>query len=227
MKKIVTTAIVLSLVIGCIPTFGNNSVHAATAPDPSQNFIIAPDTVKVNQKFTLALKGHNDTMVGRNNGDEKFVPYSWSIQNSTPYRYGFAPVIFNDETFKPYSVKTSISKPGKYKIDATFNYTVYRSISGIWYWNQNLLKKYNKSKEINVQGKVKFNPNKGKLKKSKKAKYVNHKGKIGKLPKPTRKGYKFQGWYAKKNGKGKKIKASTKVNFSKASKTYYAKWKKK
>ena len=85
-----------------------------------------------------------------------------------------------------------------------------------------------------VQYKVTFNGNKGKMKvkvKNKKKKknvkkYVITKtknSKIGKLIKPTRKGYKFKGWYTKKKG-GKKIKASTKVT---KKMTVYARWKKK
>ena len=77
---------------------------------------------------------------------------------------------------------------------------------------------------ITVLGKVKFNANKGKVKSS--SKWIKQKAKVGKLPKPTRKGYKFKGWYTKKKG-GKKISSSTKVSFTGASKTYYAHWKKK
>ena len=77
---------------------------------------------------------------------------------------------------------------------------------------------------ITVLGKVKFNGNKGKVKKS--TKWIKQKSKVGTLPKPTRKGYKFKGWFTKKSG-GKKISKSTKVTFTKSTKTYYAHWKKK
>jgi uncharacterized repeat protein (TIGR02543 family) len=76
-----------------------------------------------------------------------------------------------------------------------------------------------------VKVKVTFDANKGKV--AKKAKYtvLKIKGdKLGKLKKPTRKGYKFKGWYTKKKG-GKKISSSTKVPG--ASVKYYAQWKKK
>lgn len=75
-----------------------------------------------------------------------------------------------------------------------------------------------------VQYKVTFNGNKGKIKK-KKTQVVSKAANatVGKLPKPTRKGYKFKGWYNKKKG-GKKIKASAKVT---KNITYYAQWKKK
>lgn len=75
-----------------------------------------------------------------------------------------------------------------------------------------------------VQFKVTFNGNKGKIKKKKTQVVMKVQNTtVGKLPKPTRKGYKFKGWYTKKK-KGKKIKASAKVT---KNITYYAQWKKK
>lgn len=76
---------------------------------------------------------------------------------------------------------------------------------------------------INVLGQVKFNANKGKVKTS--YKWISQNAKVGKLPKPTRKGYKFKGWYTKKSG-GKKITKTTKVKFTNSYKTYYAHWSK-
>lgn len=73
---------------------------------------------------------------------------------------------------------------------------------------------------------VKFNVNKGKkLKKAKASKQVTYAAKYGKLVTPTRKGYKFTGWYTKKKG-GKKISARSKVTVTKNT-TLYAHWKKK
>ena len=66
---------------------------------------------------------------------------------------------------------------------------------------------------------IKLKPNKGKLKKRTKKVYKN--GTYGKLPKPTRKGYKFKGWYTKKS-KGKKVTSKTKVS----KRVLYAHWKK-
>jgi uncharacterized repeat protein (TIGR02543 family) len=72
-----------------------------------------------------------------------------------------------------------------------------------------------KSKQL-----VKFNANKGKVKTKKKTVIYNNK--YGKLPAPTRKGYKFKGWYTKKSG-GSKITKSLKVKIEKTT-TLYAHW---
>jgi uncharacterized repeat protein (TIGR02543 family) len=54
-------------------------------------------------------------------------------------------------------------------------------------------------------------------------KIVENKKAVSKLLKPTKKGYKFRGWYTKKKG-GKKISKKTKI---KRNVTYYAHWKKR
>lgn len=71
--------------------------------------------------------------------------------------------------------------------------------------------------------KITFKANGGKV--SKKTKSVKYRKKYGKLPTATRAGYKFDGWYTKKNG-GKKVTAKTKVKRSTKHKLY-AHWKKK
>lgn len=73
-----------------------------------------------------------------------------------------------------------------------------------------------KAKKISV----KFNPNGGKVKKTKKV--VTFDKKYGSLPKPTRKGYKFQGWHSKKSG-GTKLTKSSVVKYV-SNKTLYARW---
>jgi uncharacterized repeat protein (TIGR02543 family) len=72
--------------------------------------------------------------------------------------------------------------------------------------------------------KLTFDPSKGKLK-GQKYKTVTYGAKYGKLPTPTRKGYKFTGWYTKAGG-GKKITANDKVAIKKNTKIY-AHWKKR
>jgi uncharacterized repeat protein (TIGR02543 family) len=72
--------------------------------------------------------------------------------------------------------------------------------------------------------KLTFALNKGKLK-GKNYKTVAYDAKYGKLPTPTRKGYKFAGWYTKPKG-GKKITATSKVQLLKNTKVY-AQWQKK
>ena len=73
--------------------------------------------------------------------------------------------------------------------------------------------------------KLSFNANKGKIDKKKTVTINNTFGKSIKLSKnPTRKGYKFKGWYTKKTG-GIKITRRSKVPA--INKIYYAQWKKK
>ncbi|MCR5474267.1 MAG: InlB B-repeat-containing protein [Lachnospiraceae bacterium] len=72
--------------------------------------------------------------------------------------------------------------------------------------------------------KIKYHLNKGTNSRMNPGQYTASAGKI-KLYKPTRKGYKFVGWYSNKKFKGKKItsiKASKKKNVN-----LYARWKKK
>ena len=68
--------------------------------------------------------------------------------------------------------------------------------------------------------KITFNANGGSVKT--KSKNVNTYSTYGTLPTPTRKGYKFTGWYTAKSG-GTKIVASTATNNTKA-RTLYARW---
>ncbi|MDR2163422.1 MAG: InlB B-repeat-containing protein [Clostridiales Family XIII bacterium] len=70
---------------------------------------------------------------------------------------------------------------------------------------------------------VKFNANGGKV--STKSLKLYSGAKYGKLPAPTRKGYKFKGWYTKKSG-GVKISAGSTVKIKKAA-TLYARWSRK
>ncbi len=68
--------------------------------------------------------------------------------------------------------------------------------------------------------KITFNANGGKV--STESKKITKGSQIGSLPKPTRKGYKFKGWYTKKtNG----TKVTTSKTFSKKT-TLYAQWSK-
>jgi uncharacterized repeat protein (TIGR02543 family) len=71
--------------------------------------------------------------------------------------------------------------------------------------------------------KVTFNANGGKVKT--KSKTVTFGKKYGKLPSPTKKNYKFKGWYTKKKG-GSKITSKSNVKIVKKT-TLYAQWKKK
>jgi uncharacterized repeat protein (TIGR02543 family) len=77
---------------------------------------------------------------------------------------------------------------------------------------------------------VTYNANGGRLtEKGKKVKTVKKPATYGKKyapPKsPTRAGYKFKGWYTKKSG-GSKVTKATKVTFSSAKQTLWARWSK-
>ena len=54
-------------------------------------------------------------------------------------------------------------------------------------------------------------------------KKVTESAKVGTLPTPTRKGFKFLGWYTTKSGSGKKITATTAYSYKK-NLTLYARW---
>jgi uncharacterized repeat protein (TIGR02543 family) len=72
--------------------------------------------------------------------------------------------------------------------------------------------------------KVLYKANKGKLKNGIKYKTVTYNSKYGKLTTPTRKGYKFTGWYTKATN-GTKITAKSTVKITKNT-SVYAHWKK-
>ena len=75
----------------------------------------------------------------------------------------------------------------------------------------------------NMKYAIKYNLRGGKNSKKNPSYYYSNSKNI-KLKKPTRKGYKFKGWYADKKYK-KKVSSIKKGSFGK--KTLYAKWKKK
>ncbi len=75
----------------------------------------------------------------------------------------------------------------------------------------------------NMKYAIKYNLRGGKNSKKNPSYYYSNSKNI-KLKKPTRKGYKFKGWYADKKYK-KKVTSIKKGSFGK--KTLYAKWKKK
>jgi len=110
----------------------------------------------------------------------------------------------------------------------------YVNDSGKWQDLTSLYKAYNVTGEFgnaNIIGLasptpkylVKYNANGGQV--SSVSKSVTFKAKYGALAKPTRKGYKFLGWYTAKSG-GKKVTSNTKMS-SPSNKTVYAHWKKR
>jgi uncharacterized repeat protein (TIGR02543 family) len=82
------------------------------------------------------------------------------------------------------------------------------------------LSKKNKVKKFTIRFKV----NGGKALGTQYKKTIKYKAKLGKLPNPTRKGYKFAGWWTARTG-GKRVYSSSVAN-NKAKKTFYAHWSK-
>jgi uncharacterized repeat protein (TIGR02543 family) len=89
----------------------------------------------------------------------------------------------------------------------------------VYYYAARLVSLANTAKKYTV----KLNANKGKA--APKSIKVYRGAKYNTLPTPTRKGYKFKGWYTKKSG-GSKITAASTVTIKKNTKLY-ARWKKK
>ena len=105
--------------------------------------------------------------------------------------------------------------PGRYILE--YVWTTYDPINGT---------SCDKATEtITVYGTVVFDPRGGILQKTQAKKYLTQSARVGKLPKPTRKNYKFVGWYTKRKS-GKKISKKTKAKFESPTITYYARWKK-
>jgi uncharacterized repeat protein (TIGR02543 family) len=223
MKKSISKIVISVLVI---MSFCVTSVFAA---NPNYNQVFAPLNVKVGQEFEIELYGDNWRLEGQYDGEECYIPDSWSLEGANEYpRSAYFTSKYEifwswDEEFIS-TVK--LDYPGKYKITAEINtaickeYDLYDvSEGGRWSTNSNV--EYRKVEYINVKGKVKFNANKGTV--STKEKYYSYGSKYGKLAKAKRKGYKFLGWYTKKTG-GNKIKASTRYKAEEAITTLYAHW---
>jgi uncharacterized repeat protein (TIGR02543 family) len=104
-------------------------------------------------------------------------------------------------------------KSGGTKITASTKVAITKTTTLYAHWT---VKKYT----------AKFNVNGGnKLAASKLKKTVTFDKKYGKLVTPSKKGYKFAGWYTKKVG-GSKITSTSKVKITKTT-TYYAHWTRK
>lgn len=230
MRRIASATVIISLIVTAffIPTSINNS-YAATKAVPSKNVLSVPSTVKAGKSFNIKVYGDRETTPGYSTGDERYAASDWEMTGPN-YYYDFwvnFNIYWGNEIYPVYSKSKKMSLPGKYKIKAKYDKYIFYKSEYSDHWDEQSSPDI-KTKYINVQGKVSFNAGKGKLKKkSQKAKYINQKSKVGSLPKvKAKKGYKFKGWYTKKKG-GKKISKSTKVTFTKSSKTYYAQYKKK
>lgn len=229
-KKIVSiiTILALALTMSVVPITLDGDVYAA---NPANNKIVAPAKVVAGKAFDLSLIGDEESKIGSTTGERKIIPDYWQIKTSKQTYNGKPPATyyFDNLPVQPYIASVKVDYPGKYKIEANFYESEFNYNNGFSYWKTDYNVGFKKSQDINVQGTVKFSisSKKGKLKKkSQKSRYVTQKTKVGTLPKvKAKKGYKFKGWYTKKTG-GKKIKKSTKVNFTKATKTYYAQFKK-
>jgi uncharacterized repeat protein (TIGR02543 family) len=203
-------------------------VTASTIPasaDGVGNKIIGDSIIHAGQEYTFTIAGYNQDSPGRYNGEQKYIPhYTYafihSATNTKSYEYWYKAM-----SIPIYTHSITPTKPGVIEILTDFDLEIYSYDDGTGWWlpDDNWTSD-TVTKKVQVQGKVKFNANKGKVKI--KSKWYTYGKKYGKLPKPTRKGYKFLGWYTKKSG-GKKVKSSTIYQATKATISIYAHWKKK
>lgn len=230
---LITTLFVSSLTI--LPT--DSGVYGAIKASKKKNRVSVTKSV-AKKTTTISAKGDRQTVLNdidnMKKGDSLYLPFYWELFNSKGKSVKsdefitdkqLSKMITNGTLPSKLKDKFKISKPGKYQLGVAF----------VRYeWNGKNFKNYNaktdlyiKYRTVNVYGTVKFKANAKKVKKLEvKSKTVKNGSKYGKLPKPSKKGYKFLGWYTKKKG-GKKITAKSKVKMTKSTQNLYAHWKKK
>ena len=232
----VITILAMVMTIFAIPALTDEGAYAATRANEKNNTYKIPKLV-AGKTAKITAAGDRQTALNYGTaevGDTFYLPMAYAVVNSKGKDVTsgdfineavLSDIIAKQKFPANFTSTLKIKKPGKYAMVIGF---LRLEWDGISFKTPDLYKDMAyKTQVINVQGTVKFKANTKKVKKLKtKSKTVKVGSKYGKLPKPSKKGYKFVGWYTKKKG-GKKVTAKSKVKMTKASQTLYAHWKKK
>lgn len=226
---LVTTGMSFSVMGG---NFGIDNVYAEEQNSPTEvqthaiattnyvasankNTIAIPANVIAGANFSFTLTGDNQNPIEKNEGDTRYVPYSYTITHLKKKTHSLANLAPNANGQYTYTAK--LSKPASATITIVWAHQKY--VGGNWV----TLKNETTKKTFTVKGTLKYNANGGKV--SVASKSLKQSAKAGTLTKPTKVGYKFAGWYTKKKA-GSKVTKTTKIKFTSASKTIYARWTK-
>lgn len=196
-SKILKTAIsslIIATMVMSVFSFqalnSKNEVQAATAPPEFNNcYATISPGLAVNKTSKITLYGYN--VSGADRTKPQIIPNTMKIE---------APYYYPSTSYKrfynaPYSVNTTVNYPDNYLVTAKFEY--YKWSGSRWSHQGDLEKTY----RYNIRPRLTLNANKGKIsKKSSITNTYNMNSSLGNLPKPTRKGFKFTGWYESKSG---------------------------
>lgn len=220
-RKLICSLLIICLVVTgmSFSVIGNglgiDKAYAETTytSDINKSTIAIPTTVVAGANFTITLTGDNQNPVTEVEGDTRYIPYSYTITHLG--KTTKSPINLQPNANGQYIYTANLSKPADAIIEVTWTQQKYEN--GNWVNIKNEVSK----KTFSVKGTLKYNANGGKI--STPSKHLKQNAKAGAMTNPTRVGYKFSGWYTKKK-KGSKVTKSTKIKFTSASKTIYARW---
>jgi uncharacterized repeat protein (TIGR02543 family) len=214
------------------PVVYNNKIYtisAKTAFDKSSLEVWDAKTLKKKSSVELGAYVNDEPLLttAYANKDNGYKVYLYVLQNDAEDNLL---LITDSAKMKTPTVKKLYGPGGDYAqgspiaaSDGTIyfyhSYTTSSADFSVYYYESRLVALENGAKKYTV----KLDANKGKVKPA--SLKVYREAKYGKLPTPTRKGYKFKGWYTKKSG-GSKITAASTVKIKKTTK-FYAHWTKK
>jgi uncharacterized repeat protein (TIGR02543 family) len=149
-----------------------------------------PRAVQAGVGFKIRLVGDRQDEKGKYDGETKFVPASWEIKG-TPFG-GYA---YEKPFVSPYESVVSLKHAGTYTITAKYKPFTFMSDSG---WVEDAIDfEYIQKATVSVPLTVVFHARGGVVSPSSKQYFLTEKCAF---PLPSRKGYRFIGWYRASNG---------------------------
>lgn len=153
--------------------------------------IETPQTARPGVGFKIRIVGDRQDEKGKYDGETKFVPASWEIKGAP-----FGGYVSEKPFVSPYESVVSIKNAGTYTITAKYKSFTYLSDAG---WTEDAVDfEYTKNATVNVPLTIVFNARGGKVSLSSKQYFLTEACRA--FPTPSRKKYRFAGWYRTPNG---------------------------
>jgi uncharacterized repeat protein (TIGR02543 family) len=153
--------------------------------------IETPQTARPGVGFKIRIVGDRQDEKGKYDGETKFVPASWEIKGAP-----FGGYVSEKPFVSPYESVVSIKNAGTYTITAKYKSFTYLSDAG---WTEDAVDfEYTKNATVNVPLTIVFNARGGKVSLSSKQYFLTETCRA--FPTPSRKKYRFAGWYRTPNG---------------------------
>jgi uncharacterized repeat protein (TIGR02543 family) len=180
--------------------------------------IKTPQTVQTGTGFIIRLIGDRQDEKGKYDGETKFVPISWEIKGVPFGRY-----VSGKPFASPYESVVTLKNAGTYTITA--KYRAFTYTDGVGWAEDGADFEYSKKAVVAAPLTVRFDARGGKVSAPEGRYFLSET--CGAFPVPSRKGYRFTGWYRTKNGEAsERVRGNDRVallNTSKgASVTLYA-----